>query len=172
MKKLLALLMLLPLAVFTLGCDSVDDDDIDVGDDPTAIYGTWVSEGDDIAPGLAALFGTTRITAVFNANNTYEVTELRAPGDPAITYTGTYSTTATATGNIRSISLTQGVPFGAEAQGIYEVNPAQTTMRYEVIQVQPDIGAVPPSASAGFGSTVIGGTPQGSTWVQNYVKVQ
>lgn len=171
MKKLFALLMVLPLAMFTLGCDSVEDDP-DPGDDPTAIHGTWVSEGDNLAPGLVALFGTTRITAVFRSNNTYEVTELRGPDDPAITLTGTYTTEASASGDIRSITLVQGEPSTLTAQGIYEVHAGGQQMRYEVIQTEPFIGAQPPTPAGGFGSTSIGGEATGAVWIQNYVRTQ
>lgn len=172
MKKLLALLMVLPLAVFTIGCDTVDDDDLDPGDDPTAIHGTWVSEGDDIAPGLVALFGTTRITAIFRANNTYEVEELRGPGDPPIVLTGTYTTEASDVGNIRTISLTQADPVTLTAEGIYEVSVDLNSMTYEVIQTEPFIGAIAPTPTGGFGSTTIGGQQSGAMWIQNYVRVQ
>jgi hypothetical protein len=172
MKKLLAPMMVLPLLLFGIGCDTIVDPDPDPGADPTAIHGTWVSEGANVAPGLAALFGTTRITAVFRANNTYEVEERRGPNDPPIVLRGTYMTEASAAGDIRTITLTQTEPTTLTAAGIYEVTLNRNSMRYEVIQTEPFIGATPPSPAGGFGSTAIGGTATGPTWIQTYVRTQ
>jgi hypothetical protein len=126
-----------------------------------------LSEGDDVAPGLVALFGTTRITATFNENNTYRVVEERGE-NPNVVYTGTYETEESSAGDIRTITLTQNEPFAAVAEGIYEIDG--DVMRYEVVQTQQDIGAVPPTPEGGFGSTLFGGEPQGATFIQTFVR--
>jgi hypothetical protein len=169
MKALLRITLALLVTLTWVGCDSNDDEDIDLGDDPSALYGTWVSEGDDVAPGLVALFGTTRITGTFSSNNTYVVVEERGEGEPDVRYTGTFQTEASSVGDIRTIMLTQNEPFGAVSQGIYEID-ADGTMRYEVVQTQQDIGAVPPTPEGGFGSTLFGGEEQGATFIQTFVR--
>jgi hypothetical protein len=169
MTKLFRLAVLGLATLAWVGCDSNDDDPIDLGDDASAIQDTWVSEGSNVAPGLAGLFGTTRITATFSDNNTYTVIEERGADDPNVTYTGTYSTASTDVGDIRTITLTQGEPFAATSEGIYEIDE-DGTMRYEVVQTQQDIGATPPTAAGGFGSTIFGGEAQGETFIQTFVR--
>lgn len=136
------------------------------------IVGTWVSEGDDIAPGLVATFGTTRIEAVFNADGSYVVEEDRG-ATPAPTLTGNFSIARSASGDIRSITLDQNAPTELQAQGIYEI--ADGTMRYEVIQVDPALPGgtwTAPTPETGFGGTAFNGTPLGNTWIQTYVEVE
>lgn len=164
-------LLLALLLTFTIvGCDSNDGDDDDTGDDPTAIQDTWVSEGDDVAPGLAAntAFPTARIDATFRANGTYEVVATN-PDDVSVTFSGTYETEATAYGDIREITLNQQTPSTVVAEGIYEIDG--DVMTYEVIQVQPSVGALAPTAEDGFGSTSIGGTATGDIWIQTFRRV-
>jgi hypothetical protein len=162
MKKLLALMLALGLALFTIGCDSADDDP-GTGDDPTAIHGTWVSEGANLAPGFAP-FGISRIVATFNANGTYVVRS--TIGANQFEQTGTYTSQASAFGQIRTIDLLQQTPNQLNARGIYEVDG--TTMRYEVIDVSQ---GTPPTAQGGFGSSVAGSDPAGH-WTQRFVRQQ
>lgn len=158
MKKLLALT--LGLALLATGCDSVGDDP-GTGDDPTAIHGTWVSEGENLAPGFRP-FGITRIVATFNANGTYVVRS--TIGGNQFEQTGTYTTQASAVGQIRTIELQQLTPNQLTARGIYEVQG--TTMRYEVLDVSQ---GTPPTPQGGFGSSVAGNDPRGH-WTQVYVR--
>jgi len=163
MKKLLAFLMVLPLALFTLGCDSVDDD-LGTGDDPTALHGTWISQGDNVAPGLANLGFNTEvgITATFTAEGTYVVNSQF--GNFPIVQEGTYSTQASTVGDIRTITLEQTIPGALTAQGIYEVRNG--TMTYEVVDITQ---GTPPTPQGGFGSTVAGDDPAGY-WTQVFVR--
>jgi hypothetical protein len=163
MKKLIALLMVLPFVLFTIGCDSVDADDPGTGDDPTAVHGTWESTGDNVAPGLAAL-GFNNITATFTAEGTYTVNSMF--GEIPVLQEGTYSTQASAHGEIRTIELEQTVPTSLTARGIYEVSADGQTMTYEVVDITQ---GTPPTAAAGFGSTVAGDDPAGH-WTQVFVR--
>lgn len=157
-------LLLALLLTFTIvGCDSDDDDDDDIGDDPTAIHGTWVSEGDDVAPGLTEL-GFDDIEATFNANGTYVVNSMF--GDIPVEQTGTYTTVASSVGDIRTITLTQQTPNTLTSRGIYEIDG--NTMRYEVVDVSQ---GTPPTPEGGFGSTVAGDDPAGH-WTQTFVRVE
>lgn len=165
MKKLLALLLILPLMMAAIGCDSVEDDeDEGTGSDPSAIHGTWISEGDNLGPWFAA-FGFTEITATFTAEGTYEVTSLFA-GTPFL-QSGTYSTSASSSGEIRTIDLDQELPGQLNARGIYEISADGQTMTYEVVDVTQ---GTPPTPEAGFGSTVAGDEAAGA-FTQTYVRV-
>lgn len=163
MKKLFAFFLMPFLAVAMVGCDSVEDDPPGTGDDPTAIYGTWVSAGSNVAPGLAAL-GIDNIQATFTAEGTYTVNSQF--GEFPITQSGAYSTQGSTAGQIRTIELQQSQPTSLTARGIYEVDG--NTMRYEVLDVSQ---GTPATAQGGFGSSVAGDDPPG-TWTQVFVRQQ
>jgi hypothetical protein len=137
---------------------------------PTKEYlvGTWVSEGNNVAPGLKATLKTKKIVATFNANNTYTVVATDS-FDVSVTYTGTFTTQANNNTSIRNITLNQITPTSVTSQGIYRVTTKDLT--YEVIQTTPAIpGFTPPVASEGFGSTKYNSIPLGATWIQKFVK--
>lgn len=140
------------------------------------LVGTWLSEGANVAPGLVQLFGTTRVDATFEANGTYEVLELRGAEDEE-DYSGTYEVEVSdfedENGNpIYTITLNQALPTPLTSQGIYAFGNDGESLRYEVIQTQPEIqGFTPATAEAGFGSTAFNGTPLAATWIQQYVHV-
>lgn len=168
MMKNRTITAMLVLSVFGLAaCD--DEDPVDVGTDTDEIVGTWVSQGDDVAPGLVSLGSVDSIFATFNEDQTYEVTTYAGGSDQPQDVSGTYVTDPEGDGGeVRAISLDQSAP-ALTAQGIFQVDG--NSMQYEVIQTTPDIGAIPPTAEAGFGSTVVGGQTTGETWIQNYVRV-
>jgi uncharacterized lipoprotein NlpE involved in copper resistance len=166
MKNLLRITLALLVTLTWVGCDSNDDDDDNIGDDPTAIHGTWVSEGDDIAQGLVDVLGATRIEATFNADGTYVVETVSTLFPTFPTLTGTYETDETEFGDIREIALQQQTPQALVSEGIYEIDG--DVMTYEVINVAQ---GTPPTAEAGFGSTVAGDDPAGY-WTQTFVQVE
>jgi hypothetical protein len=55
--------------------------------------------------------------------------------------------------------------------GIFDISTATNpyTMQYEVAQTEPSIGATPPTAAAGFGST--NGGALGTFNIQKYIKI-
>jgi hypothetical protein len=121
----------------------------------SALVGSWLSDGADVAPLLAAApFNYTRITADFAKDETYVVTGTDKSGKTT-TFTGTYSETPSATPGLVSITVQQVQPATTLAEGIYRVDGALLT--YEVVQTQPTNGLQPPTADAGFGSTVYNG---------------
>lgn len=137
---------------------------------PTKEYlvGTWLSEGDNVAPGLKATLKTKKIVATFNANNTYTVVATDS-FDVDVTFTGTFTTQANQNTSIRNITLNQTTPTSVTSQGIYRVTTKDLT--YEVIQTTPAIpGFTPPTAAEGFGSTKFNSIPLGATWIQKFVK--
>jgi hypothetical protein len=140
--------------------DSGSDDDgpgTDSGDPgDVSLEGTWVSEGADIAPLLAELTGAQRIDASFTAD-TFTVMTLDAEGQ-MVEQTGVYSDGASGFGGIMEITLEQSTPTAVTAEGIYEVDTSvdPPILRYEIVQTMPSVGAVPPTAEGGFGSTAYG----------------
>ncbi len=168
MKHLLLFSFFVLLTFVYVGCDSADDETVTPPVAQDKIVNTWISEGAGVAPGLAATLKTVKITATFNANNTYTVVAKDSSG-AEVTYSGTYTVTENTGTTIRSISLNQTVPTSVTSQGIYEVN-SKGTMRYEVVQTTPAItGITVPVPAEGFGSTKYLGTPLGATWIQGFV---
>lgn len=133
------------------------------------IYGTWVSEGTNVAPLLFSLFGTAKVEATFNDNGSYEVVQTDTSG-AAVTLSGTFTMTKSDVDNIFEISASQTSPAALTSEGIFEIysDSSPYTMKYEVVQTSPDIGATPPTPSAGFGSTNGGGL--GTINIQTYVR--
>ncbi|MEJ2503269.1 MAG: hypothetical protein P8177_08130 [Gemmatimonadota bacterium] len=157
-----AILAALVLAVF--GLAACDEESTGVEDDTEELVGTWVSKGADLAPGFAP-FAIDSIIATFNEDQTYEVLQYAGGSDQEVTLTGTYVIGPQEEGEIRAITLTQATPSALTAAGIFQVSGS--SMQYEVIQVQPDIGATAPTVSGGFGSTTVGGSTT-SVWIQGY----
>ena len=132
------------------------------------IVGDWVSKGADVAPLLATYFKVDSITANFKNNNTYAVVSY-AGGVPT-NYVGTFVQTKSGTGIIWTIKLNQSTPTAVTSEGIFEINKVGQgfSMRYEVVQTEPNIGATPPTATAGFGSS--NGGALGQMNIQKFVK--
>ena len=162
MKTLFRITLALLVTLTWVGCDN-NEEDPGTGDDPSAIYGTWLSAGDNVAPGFEA-FGITEIEAIFNEDGSYVVNATTGVGP--FQQTGTYTTSATSEGEIRSIRLEQSTPTQLVAEGIYEVDG--TTMRYEVLDTSQGTPATP---AGGFGSSIAGDADPG-TWTQVYVRQQ
>lgn len=118
------------------------------------IIGTWVSAGADVAPLLVNLFAVDSIIATFAANQTYTVLQYAGGATAPLTLSGTYSQTL-AGGTIWEIVADQTVPAALTSEGIFQVDPSANpdSMQYEIAQTSPDIGAIPPNATDGFGST-------------------
>lgn len=127
----------------------------------------YQSSGSDVAPLLSAFFGADSIYARFNLDNTYLV-EQYDTNSVLITFTGTFSQTESNIDGIWDITLNQSSPSALTAVGIFEIN--NTTLTYEVVQTDPDIGAIPPTASAGFGSS--NGGQLGTTNIQVFQEIE
>lgn len=148
---------------------SCGDSTTDGGDEAVeAIVGDWVSQGsENVAPGLQALVKTARINATFEANGTYDVVSIDSAG-AEVTFRGTYEVGPETASGIRTITLNQSTPASVTSQGIYQI--AGTTLTYEVIQTEPEIGATAPTVTGGFGSTTVQGVATGIFWVQKFEK--
>ncbi len=161
------MIMVLALGFIAYGCGSSSSNDDDADLDP--IVGNWLSEGDNVAPGLAgAPFNTARINAEFEENGSYLVVSTDTEG-AEVTFTGTYEAGEPNSAGIRSITLNQSTPAALTSRGIFRVVDNQ--MEYEVIQTDPPLeGVLPPNVDDGFGSTNVFGNPTGPFWIQNYVR--
>lgn len=165
--KWISLLMALVLATGLGALTGCSDDDNGgptgpgPGTDVDPWVGSWVSEGDDVAPLLVALFNYDRVVVEFTDAGTVSLTT-RVAGGGTATLNGTYAVTKSASGSIHEIEIVY--PSFTQA-GIIEVtdaNPFQ--MRLEVVQTIPDIGATVPTVAAGFGADATLGT----TNIQTY----
>jgi hypothetical protein len=140
------------------GSDSPSADD--AADDGTpeevTLAGSWVSEGSDVAPLLVELTGAQKITAVF-ADDTFTVATIDDQGQEVI-QAGVYSATPSGVGQIFDIVLEQSSPATVTAEGIFEIDTSVSpaVMRYEIVQTEPSVGAIAPTAEGGFGSTAYG----------------
>jgi hypothetical protein len=72
--------------------------------------------------------------------------------------------------NIFEITAEQTSPAALTSTGIFEIysDSSPFTMKYEIVQTSPDIGATPPTPAAGFGST--NGGALGTINVQTYIR--
>ncbi|MEQ8702869.1 MAG: hypothetical protein RIC19_03060 [Phaeodactylibacter sp.] len=160
-----------PEPTCTDGIQNGDETGIDCGGtcDPceVGIQGQWQSSGANVAPLLVNLFGTDSIYAEFRTDLTYTVEQYDTSG-ALLTLEGTYEQTESGTADIWDITVNQSTPAALTSVGIFSITG--TTMQYEIVQTEPDIGAVPPTAAAGFGST--NGGALGNLNIQTYEKIE
>lgn len=155
------------------GIQNGDETGVDCGGSSCAACAVGVqnksyqSSGSNVAPLLVNLFGTDSIYAAFSIDNTYLV-EQYDTNSVKIEFTGTFTQSESGVGNIWNIVLSQSTPSQLTATGIFEISG--TTMTYEVVQTDPDIGATPPTAADGFGST--SGGAFGTTNIQTFVEIE
>lgn len=128
--------------------------------------GSWQSSGSDVAPLLALYFGVDSIYAEFNTDMTYYVEQYDTNG-VKLTLEGTYTQSLSNVDGIYTITVLQSSPSTLTSEGILKVENG--VMQYEIVQTEPDISAVPPTPSAGFGST--NGGVLGTSNVQVYRSV-
>jgi hypothetical protein len=136
---------------------ATDDGPSDSGPPPQVdLEGAWLSEGDNVAPLLVELTDAVQITAVFSAD-TFTVTTIDGGGQEVV-QVGVYTDSPSGVGGIFDITLQQSSPASATARGIYEIDDSvePAVLRYEIVQTEPSVGAIPPTAEGGFGSTSYG----------------
>ncbi|KAA3615091.1 MAG: hypothetical protein D8M58_11615 [Calditrichaeota bacterium] len=166
--RLFALLVSVSMLLFAVSCSESDSGTDSNGDDAEAWVGKWLSAGDNIAP-LLTSFSIDSIYVTMNEDGSI-VLDQHVIGAGWSTNSGTYSVTKSATGDVHSISISYSSP-SFDQGGIIEVTEGTSaTMQLEVVQTNPDIGAVPPTVTAGFGST--NGGALGTINIQNYVAVE
>ena len=166
MRRLIYSTLIIALALTGFACSSSSsgNDEIEV----EAIVGSWESEGqENVALGLQMIAKTSRIDATFEDDNSYNVVSTDSSGS-AVTFTGTYELGEETASGIRTITLQQSQPTSLVSEGIFQIEGS--TMTYEVIQTDPNIGAEAPTVEGGFGSTIVNGQATGVFWVQTYTK--
>lgn len=134
------------------------------------IMGSWVSEGDNVAPLLVTYFNVAKVTAEFNADYTYVVDQYNIGNTtttPDLIFTGTYEIEKSNVGNIWTITCHQDLPYSADASGIFEVKTDPEVLWYEVVQTTSTQN-VPPTPAGGFGSS--NGGSLGVLNVQKFVR--
>jgi hypothetical protein len=166
MKKVIIFGLL--LAVVFTGCKKTEEEP-ETDPQKIGIVGEWYSSGDNVAFLLSYYFGIDSIYAKFETNNTYLVESFA--NDAKTTYVGTYAQNKSGTGTIWNITLNQSSPTAVTSVGIFDISTSTNpyTMMYEVVQTEPSIGATPPTATAGFGST--NGGQLGNFNIQKFVKI-
>jgi len=124
-------------------------DTSDTGPALDPLVATWVSEGSDLSDLFAAFpFEYQSIEAGFRADGVVNTEIVDGDGVRYVT-TGTYQIDTSTTP--ASIVLQQIEPYQATLAGIYQVTGDVLT--YEVVQIQPDYGFIPPTPASGFGTT-------------------
>jgi hypothetical protein len=171
MKKLFFILIAAVALAFT-ACE--ESEEIDVYNPTTdGLIGEWQSSGTNVAALLKVYFKVDSIYANFKDNNTYLVESFSAGAKT--TYAGVFTQTKSTTGSIWTIKLEQSTPTAVTSEGIFEITTVKSnnvdnyTMKYEVVQTTPSIGATPPTPAAGFGSSNGGALLLMN--VQNFAKI-
>ncbi len=155
------------------GIQNQDETGVDCGGvcDPCLIgvMGEWQSSGTNVAPLLVNLFATDSIYAEFRTNMTYTVEQYDTTG-AVLVLEGTYQQAESSVDGIWTITVNQTSPAQLTSEGIFALEMDDSVMRYEIVQTQPDIQAVPPTPEGGFGST--NGGLFGTANVQVYERVE
>ena len=151
MKKVIIFGLL--LAVVFTGCEKSEEEGPETDPAKIGIVGEWYSSGDNVAELLTLYFAVDSIYARFETNNTYVVESFA--NDAKTTYSGTFAQEKSGVGTIWNVTLNQSSPTSVTSVGIFDISTTNEpyTMKYEVVQTQPDIQSTPPTAEAGFGST-------------------
>jgi hypothetical protein len=139
------------------------------GPNKDALVGTWLSTGADVAKGFGgAPFKFAELEATFNADGSYTVIATDTSGKK-LNFAGTWQATTSASTGVFEITQNQAMPQSVVSKGIYTIDEMSGKMTFELIQVQPDVGATAPTAMGGFGSTTVKGTKT-DAWIQKYVR--
>lgn len=169
MKKVYLLSILLS-GLFFAACDS-EEVDKDKEEELVGIQGEWQSSGSNVAVLLASFFNTDSIYANFKKDFTYVVEQYDTDG-AKLTLSGTYTQEESEVDGIWIIEVNQSAPAALISEGIFQITTSggEETMKYEIVQTNPDISAVPPTPEAGFGST--NGGALGTINIQTYLRIE
>jgi hypothetical protein len=126
------------------------------------VHGQWKST--PVAPILSA--SADSILAAFKQDGNYELTYWKS-GFPS-KFTGTFVQVFSGVNPIYAVTLNQKTPSVAVFRGIIQLSNADADMLYETVQTSPAIGATPPLATEGFGSSKFNGVALGNNNIQSY----
>jgi hypothetical protein len=171
MKRLLVVGLVVSMMVIAMSCSEDKDKNPVAPVEQPDLIGTWLSAGGNVAPLLVQLMAIDSLWAEFKTDNTYLV-NAKAKTGTVTQFTGTYSHEKSSVGSIYKIKLNQSTPTALTSEGIYQIDKTKTPheMMYEVVQTEPNIGAVPPTPEGGFGST--NGGALGTLNVQKYIRLK
>jgi len=146
----LALIAALILGLFALtACDDDGDGGTTTPPEAKAWHGVWLSAEENVAPILVTVFNYDSVRVTMRDDNTVTL-ETHVDGGAWSTTEGTYSVTETEKTGILAISL---VYAAFSQEGIVQVTDGlPDILKLEVVQTEPDIGAVPRTPESGFGS--------------------
>lgn len=162
------MLVSVSMLLFAVSCSESDSGNNSNENDADVWVGKWLSAGADVAP-LLAPFAIDSIYVTMNEDGII-LLDQHIIGSGWFSNSGTYSVTESATGELHAISISYSSP-AFDQEGIFEIMEGNSaTMKLEVVQTNPTIGAVPPTVAAGFGST--NGGAFGTDNIQNYVSVE
>jgi len=160
--KYLLVLVLSGLLIFA-SCSKDSTSPEDEARTPEVWEGTWLSAGANVAPLLVAFYDSVSVEF---GENTVSLTSHVPGGAWSVPDEGTYTVTKSQTGDIHTIDIVYST---FEQSGIFQVISANPdTMKLEVVQTVPDLGATPATVTAGFGST--SGGAFGTMNIQIYLK--
>lgn len=167
MRAILKTSLLLVAALALLNIVACSDDDDNGGTNPPPAadpwVGQWLSAETNVAPLLVTLFNYDSVRVWINEDQTVRL-DTHVDGGAWTTINGTYAVTESASGSVHTINL---IYPAFEQGGIIEVTDGTPdTMKLEVVQTTPNIGATPRTPESGFGSDVALGTFN----IQNYVR--
>ena len=126
------------------------------------VHGQWKST--PVAPILTT--AADSILAEFQQDGNYELAYWK-DGFPS-RFTGTFVQVFSGVNPIFALTLNQKTPSVAVFRGMIQLSDADTVMLYETVQTTPAIGATPPLATEGFGSSKFNGVALGNNNIQSY----
>jgi hypothetical protein len=149
----IALAMLLALALLGVAACS-DDDDGGPNPQPTTDpwLGTWLSADGNVAPLLASLLNIDSVRVTFNENLTVALAIHDTVTHQWTYNTGTYLVDPAGVNGVHAITTSYSSPAYEQAGIVQVISDAPDTLKLEVVQTVPDIGAVPRTPQTGFGS--------------------
>lgn len=164
MKRLMLLALATAAILFAVSCSS--DSGTGSSNNKGEVWeGTWLSAGSNVATLLSTYFNYDSIRVTLRDDQTV-TTDQHVKDGAWTTLNGTYTVTKSDNGDVHSISI---IYPAFEQQGIIEVTEGTpNSMRMEVVQTNPDIGATPRTPETGFGSDAALGTSN----IQTYIEVE
>ena len=167
MKQRYMLPLIVILGFFlVLGCE----DDTATGPDDTETdvwVGNWLSAGDNVAGILYYYYSVDSIEVEFTEDGTVTL-NTHYDGVGWAGDAGTYAVTESATGDIHSFAAEYTVGSFSQEGIIQVISGSPDTLKLEVVQTIPSIGATVPSPALGFGADSTLGTLN----IQTYIRVE
>jgi hypothetical protein len=164
--KRLFLVLTIVMGMFLMASCSKDDDN---STNPTKKVdpwvGTWLSAGANVSTILSYYFKYDSIRVEMKDNQVVTLAT-HVTGGAWANVSGTYVVTKSTSGDVHAISIVY--PTYEQGGIIKVVDAAVDTMKMEVVQTVPSIGATPRTPATGFGSD----TSLLNANIQTYIKLK